>query len=246
MVQTIVHVDSLNGKQKGGVFDYYNCEIPLANNYRNVTKISLKCLELPCAFDNVRAPFNTIKINRTNVIYEIVIPPGNYTTIDSLIDVVNQKLEEIFSALSFVFLRVGDYISVLSTRTVNDWYIMDTLMSKHIFGIRENNLPVILSNNTYTKLTTQLKWNMSLDNYIQLFCQEIGVMSNNSLSTFKICLPVNNGDILYLNENLFFKNEINCNLPNCSSLSFLFYDRFNTPLLSSGYSWSGSLELTHD
>ena len=58
MQQTLIHVDSLNGKQRSSEFDYYNCEINLGTNFRNVSNVALKSLELPVSFDSLRENFN--------------------------------------------------------------------------------------------------------------------------------------------------------------------------------------------
>ena len=246
MQKTLIHLDSLNATQRGNVFDFYDCSISLGNTYKNVSKIVLKSMELPLGINNIRSPFNELKIKIGNTIHTVIIPTSNYTSIDTLIFNTNLACENILGSLVCVFFRVGDYVSVSSIRTTNDWSILNTSCSNLIFGIRSTDVPQILvAGNTYTRLNTQFRYCLNLDNYINLYCQEIGVTSNNSLSSFKILLPINNGDILYLNENLFFSNQIDVNIFSLSSLSFLFSDRFNTPL-KGDFSWSATFELTCD
>ena len=241
MFKTLIHCDSIKGVQIGSKFDYLNCEIPLNRTFQNVEKIKLLSLELPCVFYNIRESFNTLTFKINGVITSIKISPGNYNTMSDVTFDINIAItnNSILTGL-FVFINVGDYIQINSTISNTNWSILNTSFSNHILGVQELDVPIlIVSGATTSRINSKWRNNLSIDTYLNLYISNI---------LFKVCLPVQVGigNILFLNQNLFFENQISCDFSNLSSLTFTFRDRFNGEIESMGMAFSCSLEITHD
>ena len=241
MFKTLVHCDSIKGLQIGSKFDYLNCEISLNRTFRNVQKIKLLSLELPCVFYNIRDSFNTLTFKINGVNTSIKIPPGNYNEMSNLIMQINASINNnnILSGL-FEFVDVGDFLQINSTISNINWSILNTTFSNHILGIQESDIPIlIVSGSTTSRINTKWFNNLSIDTYLNLYISNI---------LFKVCMPVQVGvgNILFLNQNLFFENSSSCDFSNLSSLTFTFRDRFNGEIESLGMAFSCSLEITHD
>ena len=251
MVQTsIIHLDSYNAtllsdpsNSSGVSKSFYNCQFKLNNSYKNVSKVGIKSLEMPIGFSNIRSGMNELKIYMLGVYYSVYIPVGNYLTIGAIMDAVSNALTNHASGKDFGVLQKGDYFYIFSPLTPNDsWYICDTNFSNLILGIFSTDLPVSLSSG----ITGSGRWSLNIDNYISLYIPEIGTNGNNNKITFKIPLPVSSSSILYLTENIFFSQSVNCNVSSLNTLTCKFADRFGNDLTAYGYSWSGTVEIMAD
>ena len=77
--------------------------ILLGNRHKKVNTVELKSAEIPIGFYNIRAPYNTFVIDGLTY----TVPPGNYATIDDLIDAINLN-----SYAPALFLRTGSTLSI--------------------------------------------------------------------------------------------------------------------------------------
>jgi len=87
-------------KQNGNPF---LSSILLGNRHRKVNTVELKSVEIPVGFYNIRAPYNTLVIDGLTY----TVPPGNYASIDALIDAINLN-----SYAPALFSRIGSTLSI--------------------------------------------------------------------------------------------------------------------------------------
>jgi hypothetical protein len=202
-------------------------------------------LELPVGFQNVRQGINEIIISISGVKYSSLVPTRTYSSTQSLIYGIFDALSNHPSGYTFTVMQTDDNnILIISTIPNTNWFFVDTIFSNLFMGIYQTDLPY--QNGIYQNLRGTGKPNINIDNSISLYIPEIGTNANNSKTTFKIPLPVSTGQILYLTENIFFKQEVSCNVNSLNTLTCKFYDRMGYDLTSLGYSWSASVEITHE
>lgn len=249
LLNSIVHLDSItaslltdNTNSTGVKKSYYNCQFNLNNTYKDVKNVKLLSLELPVGFYNIRAGMNEFRMCFAGVFYVSYIPVGNYYSIAE----INNAVSEIFylhpSGYNMVSVVENNKIRInapLATFQNVNWYIADTIFSNNILGIFSTDLPM-----QNVGIIGSGRWNLSIDNYISLYISELGTNGNNQKITFKIPLPVATSQILYLTENIFYTQKINCNIASLNTLTCKFFDRFGFDLTSLGYAWSASLEIT--
>ena len=258
MLKQLLHLDSVDGVQNYGPilksYHSYNCNIKINKPITNIKEISLKSVEFPLFFNNIRSanlsnlfsfnfdssPFNNIPIN-------VTITELNYITISSLITALNTAISTAISSYAgFTFV-----LSVVNTNyiriTTNGTQIIlnKCLLINNILGFNTGTY-------TGTTITTNNFYCMNIDNYINLYITNLNSGSdtnaNGRLLTFKIVLPSTNGQILFLGENSNFTQTISItdSFYVLSSLNIMILDRFGFPINGGNSNYSFTLGITYD
>ena len=242
-----IHLDSYQSTQltdlsntSGISKSYYNVQFQLNNIYRNVRRFKLLSLELPVGFANVRKGLNELKMRIYGVNYSVFIPENVYPSIDSLITAVNTSLQSHASTFTFTISILNtEYLLITSNiNDANQWSIVDTNFSNVLLGLYSSD-----THPAANTISSSAKWCLSGDNYINLFISEIGNNGSINRCTFKIPLPIQQNQVLFLTENIFYNQTVYVNINTLSTLTCRFYDRFNNDLSSYGYSWTASFEI---
>ena len=255
MLKQLLHLDSVDGVQNYDpilkAYHTYNTNIKINKPISNIKEISLKSVEFPLFFNNIRSanlsnlfsfnfnssPFNNIPINVTIT----------YITISSLITALN-------TAISTAISSYAGFTFVLSV--VNTNYIRITTNATQIILNKCLLINNILGFNTGTytgsTITTNNFYCMNIDNYINLYITNLNSGSdtnaNGRLLTFKIVLPSTNGQILFLGENSNFTQTISItdSFYVLSSLNIMILDRFGFPINGGNSNYSFTLGITYD
>jgi len=257
MLKQILHLDSLDG-----ILNYdpilrtkhcYNTNILVNKPIPNIKEISLKSIEMPLFFNNIRTANNSNVFSFSfsfgvynNIPISCSIPESNHITITSLINALNSS---IVSALNL-------YINVSCILYYSDYYISiqhnftSLTLNKNIL----TNYILGFNTGTYTTspiITTNF-YCLNVDNYINLYITNLNSGSdtnaNGRLLTFKIPLNAVNGQILYLGESNTFIQTISITDPYfvLSSLNIMILDRFGFPINGGNANYSFTLGITYD
>ena len=262
MIKQLIHLDSVDGVQNYDpiikTYHCYNTNIKINKPISNIKEISLKSLEFPLFFNNIRSAnnsnifsFNLDSIPFTpviNISISVTIPETVYTTINSLLTAINSAIATAissYSGLSFVLSVTNtNYIKITTTNqaiiTLNKSILMN-----NILGFNTGSY-------TASSITTTNFYCLNIDNYINLYITNLNSGSdtnaNGRLLTFKIPLPSTNGNILFLGENSNFTQTISITDPFfvLSSLNIMILDRFGFPIYGGNSHYSFTLGISYD
>ena len=114
MLKQLLHLDSIDGIQNYDTnlkkYHCYNTTLLINKPIANIKEISLKSIEMPLFFNNIRTSNNSnvfsFKFDYglcNNIPMTITIPEANYTSITSLIDTLNVSIS---NALTYEGLSI--------------------------------------------------------------------------------------------------------------------------------------------
>lgn len=241
--------------------DPFNATFKLPNLLYNVKKITLKSLEMPINFNNIRATgtLNIFTINFNGYIYNAVIPPGNYTTIASLLTALNTAIGLLLPVNNTLVFTVNStnniVINITSTLyPTSSINLIPTQFSNYILGFKFNSVfqgywfcPNTVGNTITGTITSVSTYNLNIDNYILLNIANVSSLNSNVSSVyshFKLQLNATNGTIYYLNNgNIINDQYIETGSSNItlSSLNVVILDRFGNNILCNNNDYSFTL-----
>ena len=111
MLKSLLHIDSLDGVMNYDTilksYHVYNTNIKINQSVTNIKEISLKSIELPIFFNNIRSSNNFTFSYSTfnNIVINVTISELNYINISSLLTAINNSISStisIYSGLSIV------------------------------------------------------------------------------------------------------------------------------------------------
>ena len=228
-------------------------------SFRNVSKISLVSVELPVGFVNIRkGATDTFSFILNSVTYSILpLQELDYTTIQDLITAINYALGglvpnvTILLSTPYVYYPYRIRISFTGTTTTTSFTIIDTNLSKYILGFRAGKDVLTTDTTGVSYNATSSDWNLSFDNYINMYIPTFNSMNANMyglVSTFKIPLNSNAGDVYYYFQNESFTQSVYITDPNFvfNNLTIIIYDRYGKDLNNHGLDYSFTLEVEYD
>jgi len=256
MLKQLLHLDSIDGFQNYDTilkkYHCYNTNILINKPISNIKEISLKSIEMPLFFNNIRTSNNSNVFSFKfdyglyyNIPMTITIPEANYTSITSLIDTLNVSLsnELTYEGLSIILYTVGDY-NISLQHNCPSFTINKSILANNILGFETG---------TYTApITTTNFYCLNIDNYLTIYITNLNSGSdtnaNGRLLTFKIPLNAVNGQILYLGESNTFIQTISITDPYfvLSSLNIMILDRSGYPINGGNANYSFTLGITYD
>ena len=257
MLKQLLHLDSIDGINNYDPilksYHCYNTNILINNPLKNIKEISLKSLEMPLFFNNIRTANNSnvftfkIYINTNIISITCTIPEDNYTSINSLLDSLNNSIAlelEIYDGVSVVFTLTNNYYITI-THNCSSLTLEKNILTNNILGFKSDTY------NTQTITTTNF-YCLNVDNYINLYITNLNSGSdtnaNGRLLTFKIILPQVNGNILFIGESNTFIQTISITDPYfvLNSLNIIILDRFGFPINGGNANFSFTLGINYE
>ena len=270
MSNTIINFDSLNGcvYNTGNTYNTYafnsaylnlapnsfNANFTLQTPLRNIKRISLKSIEMPIGFNNIRSSSKTNIIGVSvsydgttyRTIYSITLSDKTYSSITTLLNDINTAFATLYPSVNIYFVvNTSGYVTVASATTAiftGNMYVVGTTLA-YILGFRTG------LNTLATRLTTAATvYNLNIDNYLNMYITNISAQASNNangvLNHFKIILNSTNGVVYYVAESNSYKQsiEVNPHIP-ISSLNILMTDRFGFSVNSSSLDYSFTLSF---
>ena len=258
IIKTLLHFDSIDGDD---IFDTilktshcYNTRIKINKPLQNIKEITLKSLEMPLFFNNIRnsnsSNLFSIKFNYStynNISLGITIPEDNYISISDLLYALNSAIASAlvsYSGLSIVLSVVNTYYIQIthncSSLTLNKCILINYMLG---FNNNVNSTSPIISTNFY---------NLNVDNYLTMYITNLsGADSTNvngRLLSFKIPLNCVNGSVLYYGESSTFIQTISITDPKfvLHQMNIMILDRFGFPINGGNAHYSFTLGINFD
>ena len=256
MLKQLLHLDSIDGIQNYDpilkTYHCYNTNILINKPISNIKEISLKSIEMPLFFNNIRSANNSnifsFEFTFGNIIsISCSIPESNYISINSLLDALNISIAtqlEIYVDVSVVLTSTDNYYITL-THNLSYLKLTKNILTNNILGFKSDTY------NTQTITTTNF-YCLNIDNYINLYITNLNSGSdtnaNGRLLTFKIILPQVNGNILFLGESNTFIQTISITDPYfvLNSLNIIILDRFGFPINGGNANFSFTLGINYE
>ena len=225
--------------------DPYDTTYTLANPIKNIKRIYLKSLELPIGFYNIRASNTTSTLEFTigGLVSSVTIPDGYYTSINSLLTVLNNAFAALSLANNPVLSVNGNIVSVTLTTSAS-FLITKTNLSRNVLGLQPNSI------STGTVYVAPYNYLLAYDNYIAINFLNIPTKSNASNTqqiTFKVPLNAVSNMVYFEADNKGFTQfvEILDIHYVMTSLRVAIYDRFGYRIIGNGLDYTMSLAFSH-
>ena len=255
---TFLHFDSANSRYISDmtntttvISNPYKASFPMNQTFRRIKRVYLSSVEFPVGFTNIRTgSTDTMTFILNGIPYLITLPEKNYLSISVLLSDINAIIA---TKVSGITMTLGQTASTtnpsrlsISFSSVTSFSIIDTNLSKYIFGFR--GLSDTLIGTTYSALSAN--WNLNPDNYINMHIPTLNGMNacmGNQISTFKIPLNSFCNQVYFYQEGNSFRQWVDITDMNLaiSSLNVVIYDKFGKNINPNGldYSFTLSLEL---
>jgi hypothetical protein len=255
----IINFDSVDGiptldKDLGNIYHCYNTVIPIYNPIRHVSQISLKSLEMPILFNNIRAANGSNKIifkftysTFTNITVTVTMPEGNYININTILSALNSAIVTAttgYAGLSLVFLLypLTNLITISTNATALT--LTPTILLTNVLGFKSTDVYASFAVNASNA------YNLNYDNYILMHFLNIpisGENANGRNSSFKIPINGTTGSIIYIGENTTYKQKqsINDTYLVIDKIAVVISDRFGFRINGMGGDYSFTLEFTY-
>jgi hypothetical protein len=265
-LKTLIHLDSLDGIQNYDPilksYHCYNTTILINKPISNIKEISLKSLEMPIFFNNIRSAnnsnvfsfiFSSSSLNFNNISIGVTIPESNYTSINSLLSALNTSISTALSAyigVSFVLTLTNTYYITI-TSNCNVIVLSKSILMNNILGFSTSQTYSLFTLGNLFITTTNL-YCLNVDNYINLYITNLNSGSdtnaNGRLLTFKIPCNCVTGQILYLGDSNTFTQTISITDPFyvLSKLNIMILDRFGFPINGGNAFFSFTLGINYD
>lgn len=228
----LIHVDTQTANKVNG--NPFNCTYVLTNKHKCLVEATLKNVQMPIGFYNVRAPYNTIVINGTTY----TVPPGNYTSA-TFLSALNATVTSAVGTFSinsstnkFLFVPFSGSATITTASTVT----LTTLLG-------------FVSGQSGTSITATYSYIINFDTYVDVYIRNFTTSSTeNQLVTFKIPVDVASGQILHWAENSKDTQviPIRYSVETIDRFIIQVYDRFGNIIDNNGIDWSFTLQIKSD
>ena len=187
----------------------------LSETLRNVSRISLKSIEIPISNHNIRLPYSTISMKYNNVFFNYVLPNKTYNEITIFLVDLNSLISAMQTSMA-----TGEICPVfyLSTTQLNKLVVKTTLLSSSSLYIYSTGLlsyylggislipdtKTFVSNllylNTYNLINV---YNLCFDSYYSMIISNLDNQTSNNNSYpchFKLIVNAQNNSIYFSGE----------------------------------------------
>lgn len=225
-------------QNNGNPFDF---EYFLQKNHTGIRKVSLESAEIPVGFNNIRAPFNTFKIDSTT----FTVTPGQYLTQTSYIAALNTAVS-------------GTYTNPFSSNaTTNTIQFIQTSLGSHTFTTHNSDgSPNVLAFAGFTDQQTARvivapnTLQLYPDTYICIYISTLKSSTEPNLITYKIPTqmapnPPLRYTIQYTANNEFYQEIDNTDTTTrYTRFHVNVFDRWGYQLDNNQVDWSFTLKIT--
>lgn len=227
----------------------FNITYFLSQSHKRLRRITLKSVEMPLGFYNIRAPYNTLTID--GQVYNI--QEGNYT-IDSLIGSINGTIgiaigqfsvNKMLNRITFVPTSINSSIAAITTINVTGPLPNDPTINVPSLGYFLG----FTDGQTGTEIVATNAYIINFDNYVSIWMPSLGRSSlENTKTTFKVPITVPSGGVQFHQELTTFKQSVDVTDRSIlfDRLDLQILDRFGQPMDNNGVDWSFTLEIEAD
>ena len=201
MISKFIHLES-----NRSILNDNNCldsRFMLNEPMQRIKKITLKSLELPVSFPNIREnSTNIFTFIFNSISYSIVLLEKNYTSINELLDNMNARLQTFIGSTLIFLLNTSNQVYIKFTGTLPiSFSIIDNNLSRFVLGFRSG-LDRIDNNVDGSRFYTAInRSNINCDNFITIMISNLNYTNGHTnQSTFKVPFNAQMNQIFYYNE----------------------------------------------
>ena len=238
----------------------FNTNFQLSETLRNVTKITLKSIEIPISNHNIRLPYSTISMKYNNAFFTYVLPNKTYTDItifladlNTLISAMQTSMlsSEICPIFSLSSTQLNKLVVKTTLLSSSSLYIYSTgLLSYYLGGISLiSDTKIFISGLLYLNTFNLLNvYNLCFDTYYNLVISNLENTSynnnNNYPCNFKLITNTSNNSVYFSGESNSFIQDIKLNNKCLTQLNIYITDRYNNLIVNQlDFSFSLCFEL---
>ena len=239
----------------------FNTNFQLSETLRNVTKITLKSIEIPISNYNVRSPYSTIQIKYNNLVFSYTMSDKTYIDVTTFISDLNLLISPIqtymssteicpiFSLSTTELNKMILKVSLLSTNTI---YFYSTGIFSYYLGniLSTYTTKTLISNSLYLHTYNMINvYNLCFDTYYNLVISNLENTSYNNNNhypcNFKLIINAQNNSIYFSGENTSYIQALELNDKTLTNLNIEIRDRYNN-LIINQLDYSFSLEFQYN
>lgn len=211
----------------------FQCTVILGNRHRAIRSLTLKNVQIPVGFYNVRSPYNTMNLNSVSY----TVTPGNYS-ITTLLNALNTTVTSAVGAFSVGTLNNNiQFSSAAGTALMN----VQPLSLLSFLGFTDQQQgTAFYGTNSYI---------VNFDTYLNIWIENLGTQSLEPRQiTFKVPLSTGPGSIVQWTENTQNTQmvQVTDRGARLDRLNIQVQDRFGNLLNNNGIDWAFTLEIEAD
>ena len=254
----IIHFDTIYSSKDNS--NPFNTNFVLTETLRNISKITLKSIEIPIANYNVRSPYSTIQIKYNNIVFSYTMTDKTYVDITSFITDLNLLISPIqtymsstevcpvFSLSTTELNKLIVKVSLLSTNTI--YFYSTGIFSFYLGNILSTySTKTLISGSLYLHTYIMINvYNLCFDNYYNMIISNLDNQTsnnNNFPSHFKLIVNAQNNSIYFSGENTSFIQFLELNNKTLTNLNIEIRDRYNN-LIINQLDYSFTLEFQYN
>ena len=238
----------------------FNTNFLLTETLRNVSKITLKSIEIPISNYNVRSPYSTIQIKYNNLVFSYTMSDKTYIDITSFITDLNLMISsiqvymsstEVCPVFSLSVTELNKLIIKVSLLSTNTIYFYSTGIFSYYLGNISSTYTTksLVSGSLYLHTYNMINvYNLCFDNYYNMIISNLDNQTsnnNNYPSHFKLIVTAQNNTIYFSGENTSFIQFLELNNKTLTNLNIEIRDRYNN-LIINQLDYSFTLEFQYN
>jgi len=244
----ILHFDTADSNSTFTTWYPYDTTFKLNTTFKNIKKITLKSLEMPIVFNNVRDnTSDTLSLYVGATSYYIQLATKNYTTITDLITDINNALALKGSSVDRPVFSVVNNKVRITVPTPSVIKVFDSLLTTQLLGFPKGYYSWDRGSVSY--IQGSYSYNLNYDNFVALYLNipSTNTSSGNHLISYKIPLNAVSGMVFYLGQNNSFEQSINLSDQNfvLSNFRIQVFDRFGN-IITQGIDYTFSLAIYYN
>ena len=254
----IINFDSINSNKVN--LNPFNTNFILTETIRNISKITLKSIEIPISNYNIRSAYSTIQIKYNNIIFTYTMTDKTYTDITLFLTDLNLLISAIqpymssseicpvFSLSTTELNKLVVKVSLLSTNTI---YFYSTGIFSYYLGniLSTYTTKSLVSGSLYLHTYNLINvYNLSFDNYYNMIISNLENPSSNNNNFpchFKLIVNAQNNSIYFSSENNSYLQFLELNNKTLTNLNIEIRDRYNN-LIINQLDYSFTLEFQYN
>ena len=238
----------------------FNTNFLLTETLKNVSKITLKSIEIPISNYNVRSPYSTIQIKYNNTVYSYTMTDKTYVDISSFLTDLNllispiqtyMSLSEICPVFSLSTTELNKLIVTVSLLSTNTIFFYSTGLISYYLG----NISTTYTSKTLVSGSLYLHsynlitcYNLCFDTYYSMIISNLDNQTSNNNNYpchFKLIVNAGNNSIYYSAESNSFIQFLELNNKTLTNLNIEIRDRYNN-LIINQLDYSFTLEFQYN
>ena len=239
----------------------FNTTFQLSEILRNITKITLKSIEIPISNNNIRSQYSTISIKYNNAFFYYTLPSKTYNDISLFLSDLNTLISPMQTSMA-----IGEICPVfsLSSTQLNKLVVKSTLLSSSSLYIYSSGLVSyylggigliadtktlvsgLLYLNTFNLLNV---YNLCFDTYYNMIISNLDNQTSNNNNYpchFKLIINSINNSIYFSGESNSYIQYLELHNKTLSSINIEIRDRYNNRIYNAlDYSFTLEFEFNN-